>query len=66
MGLDNGLSPIWHQAILSTNADSIHCRTYAAQGRDELTVLCEKAMGEPINIIHSEQLVDIVIRNPIA
>ena len=36
IGLDNGLSPGRRQAIIWTNADPIHWRTYAAQRRDGL------------------------------
>ena len=32
----NGLAPIRRQAIIWTNADTVHWRTYAALGRDEL------------------------------
>ena len=37
--LDNGLAPNRRQAIIWTNADSIHWRIYAALGWDELTHL---------------------------
>ena len=37
IGLDNGLAPNRHQAIIWTNADPIHWRIYAALGGDELT-----------------------------
>ena len=36
IGLDNGLLPNRQQAIICTNADSIHCRIYAALRGDEL------------------------------
>ena len=35
-GFDIGLVPKRRQAIIWTNADSIHCRIYAALGGDEL------------------------------
>ena len=34
--LDNGLAPTRRQAIISTNADPIHWRIYAALGGDDL------------------------------
>ena len=37
IGLDNGLAPNRWQAITWTNAEPIHCRIYAALGRDELS-----------------------------
>ena len=36
IGLDNGLAPNRRQAIIWTNADPVHLRIHAAQGRDEL------------------------------
>ena len=32
LGLDNGLAPNTHQAIIWTNTDPIHWRIYGAQG----------------------------------
>ena len=42
IGLDNGLTPNRRQAIIWTNADSIHWRIYAALGRDGFITGLEK------------------------
>ena len=39
IGWDNGLAPNRWQAIISTNADSIHWRIYVALGGDKLNLL---------------------------
>ena len=41
--LDNGFAPNKRQAIIWTNADSIHWRIYAALGGDELNVVLNGA-----------------------
>ena len=40
IGSDNGVAPFRRQAIIWTNADTIHWRIYATLGGDELNTFC--------------------------
>ena len=42
IGLDNGLVPMRHQAIIWTNSDPIYWRICATLGEEDLTVLTVK------------------------